>query len=603
MLEIREIDNGSLASAAPEVINNFGRLVSAGYFEAGWRVIEFLILPGSWRVKRYGLITQQVENYLPLISWLNQKPCPAFGSVPARDVSALNQWASKGSQRLRESLQRPVRRQLRPAGENWSVERLAVMADNPASLSPEEIRDFMMQAEFLLKYRLHQSFSSSTSLPAENHLIAVARHAHAFSTLMAIKVAMAIADAHLPISTYDLQQLLCAAFVLSIRDGNDAAAMTVAAYLSDSPNGWALASYALLPEVRDWLAKKRLASLFGISDADVSNYLVALSNRKVQSPTPTRVPDALPHALTPDLNTFLQSISGTSLSTLEFVECAIPDSVERAFVALLPDDEAHFFWQEGRRLLDKTGRWPLVTGQFQFDKDWREVFSSDSAFARNEYTYVPEADDVRPEAILHAASEADLAYYLSLEDGKSEPGPLLCCSEWTYELGLTQDRCGCVPDEEEIKHAMLNGQPIITKMQQERWLMDWELSHGWDGTTVEHFQDYLQDMRKFLIFLPCRTSWDSLAYLHWYGSYPGSQYIIALGRQWERLFGAELMAHYGTILECEVASPPQDKETALELARQRYVAAQCTLVLPGFDWRGYAMGLMRYRRWILHERP
>lgn len=54
-----------------------------------------------------------------------------------------------------------------------------------------------------------------------------------------------------------------------------------------------------------------------------------------------------------------------------------------------------------------------------------------------------------------------------------------------------------------------------------------------------------------------------MAYLRWYGTSDyGAEHYIALGRSWERRFGAELVAHYGTMLQRLVSRPPETIQDA-----------------------------------------
>jgi hypothetical protein len=105
------------------------------------------------------------------------------------------------------------------------------------------------------------------------------------------------------------------------------------------------------------------------------------------------------------------------------------------------------------------------------------------------------------------------------------------------------------------------------------------------------------------LFLPCSNGWDALAYIHWYGSYDGSENYIALGRSWEERFGAELVAHHGTMLQCLVSRPPQTIEEAWPLACEHDLVAECTLALSGISLRDYTRALVGWDRWFLHERP
>ena len=79
--------------------------------------------------------------------------------------------------------------------------------------------------------------------------------------------------------------------------------------------------------------------------------------------------------------------------------------------------------------------------------------------------------------------------------------------------------------------------------------------------------------------------------------------LIALLRSWRERFGAELVAHWGNMLQLVVEHPPTDADTAWELAWEQTLVAPCTIWLPGTPLREYARSLIGANRWFLHERP
>ncbi|WP_428268063.1 DUF4253 domain-containing protein [Haliangium sp.] len=68
-------------------------------------------------------------------------------------------------------------------------------------------------------------------------------------------------------------------------------------------------------------------------------------------------------------------------------------------------------------------------------------------------------------------------------------------------------------------------------------------------------------------------------------------------------FGAEIVAHYGTMLQLIVSRRPDDIDDAWALAYAQQLVAECTTVLPGISLRDHARALMHADRWFLHQRP
>ncbi len=76
-----------------------------------------------------------------------------------------------------------------------------------------------------------------------------------------------------------------------------------------------------------------------------------------------------------------------------------------------------------------------------------------------------------------------------------------------------------------------------------------------------------------------------------------------MGRHWEQRYGAELVAHYGTMLGCFVRNPPNNLSEAFELAKEHYAMAPYEFYVSSMSLRDYARGLVGSYSWFLHERP
>ena len=124
-------------------------------------------------------------------------------------------------------------------------------------------------------------------------------------------------------------------------------------------------------------------------------------------------------------------------------------------------------------------------------------------------------------------------------------------------------------------------------------------------TDTRHLDWYTPDRQTIpLLLLPTQESWNALAYLHWFGACTvGTPVAMRFLRQWHQKYGAELVCHYGTMLQLKVQSRPSTPEEAFELAWQQESLAPCTTILPGVSLREHARALLMVDRWFLHERP
>jgi hypothetical protein len=78
---------------------------------------------------------------------------------------------------------------------------------------------------------------------------------------------------------------------------------------------------------------------------------------------------------------------------------------------------------------------------------------------------------------------------------------------------------------------------------------------------------------------------------------------VAVLHHWSDRFGAELVAHYGTMLQFVVDRPPTTLDDAFIVAWQQELVAECTTVKPGVPVRHHARVLVGRERWFLHDRP
>lgn len=308
------------------------------------------------------------------------------------------------------------------------------------------------------------------------------------------------------------------------------------------------------------------------------------------------------------VSALVSALAGTPLENRPVVMLPILDTGECAYAVEIVGKEVESAWRVARGLVGETGRWPLVVMSWSGREQtgWENQLRSEDLFSRFMYEQASSTtgQDVSPAAILRAADSVDVSAFLdTMAAGRDRLWKLEQALQ--YELDTTEWLCGSAPRRSEVQVARLGVRPVSTHHDLDRWLLEWERTHGARPEPEDARTPWfdLGLSRASLLFMPTSNSWDSLAYIHWYGMARGAEPYIALGRQWSRRFGAELVANFGTMLQCLVTSPPETIDDAWELARQHDLIAPCTLALPGIRLRHYAVGLLGCDRWFLHERP
>jgi hypothetical protein len=212
-------------------------------------------------------------------------------------------------------------------------------------------------------------------------------------------------------------------------------------------------------------------------------------------------------------------IAGRDGLRTEALELWFDDGGRPAYRFEVSGAEALAWWRQLRGLVDATGYWPVVLGS----PDNAEMVSEMHAF-----------DDFGPADLEPGAAAAfDLARWRSqraaayAEWGDEPHGPWL-------ELGIEPSIDFTVDTD------ILSGQLLPTVV---------------------------------IGLVPTTSSWQVPLILK-YGGWnecPPPMVHAAILRDWERRFGAELVALTGDVVELAVARPPTDREPALELAREQYL--------------------------------
>jgi hypothetical protein len=314
--------------------------------------------------------------------------------------------------------------------------------------------------------------------------------------------------------------------------------------------------------------------------------------------------------------TLAQLLSATPLAGRRVARLPIPESPATALAIQISPGELEPAWRTARDLLDTTGRWPLAVHCPPEGRDWQTQLAEAQFFNRFFFEEAENTQDISPEGLLAAAEKADLPAFLGRIEAQQAEWNGFAEEALDATLALTRQRCGTAPGPEEVRRALATGEHTQhpteprpdERFRMESFLMAWEQTHcSPDALSVDtSYQDWVaeEDFPPALLLLPTPNPWDALAYVHYFGASPlGSEYYIALGRTWQQRYGAELVAHFGTLLQVVVSRPPATPEEALQLAREQDLAALDTLARPGVALRDHARYLLKHNRWLLHQRP
>lgn len=292
-------------------------------------------------------------------------------------------------------------------------------------------------------------------------------------------------------------------------------------------------------------------------------------------------------------------LQGSILEGKEIRQLAIDESSESAFVIEVPRADALNAWNLMRSHLSETGRYPVLT----------DGWGSDDYFSRFYYGE-EEADGklqgISPQEIIARVPMADVEAFLTTRRITRQED---LNDSIQYSLARTKNRFGECPDESQVRELMASN-VIQSTVDLEKWLFDWELQHfnseeaiaAPDTTYLNWFEP--DGQTAVLMLLPTENGWNSLAYLHWFGACSaGTTVAISFLKRWNQRYNAELVCHYGTMLQLKVERLPETPEEAFELAWEQEALAECTTILPGVSLRDHARSLLQVKQWFLHERP
>lgn len=281
---------------------------------------------------------------------------------------------------------------------------------------------------------------------------------------------------------------------------------------------------------------------------------------------------------------------------------------KKVCVIEIKQNEGLELWELFRSMVKETGMWPILCYRGSFNsyhspgnegKCWKDFVEKEYGGIQASFA-AENKEDIQtesPENILSTIiKQHNDVYSENLKD------------DFPYSLKETLEKYGVAPSENEIITLIEFGD-INSYIDLERWLLNWEIKKSGASDALDSKSDlYLQwlepaDGEQDLVLLPTNNSWEVLAYLFWSeGQYSDLAAILVL-RYWNEKYGAELVAHYGTMLQFNVARLPENIEESFQLAVQQEAFAPCTTSLPCISLRDHARTLLKTKRWFLHERP
>jgi hypothetical protein len=294
----------------------------------------------------------------------------------------------------------------------------------------------------------------------------------------------------------------------------------------------------------------------------------------------------------------LQSaLAGGPLEGRRVLSVPVEGSDDAVFAVECGADELLAVWSDARGRVDTTGRWPVLA------TDWGGGGLEDVLTPWQRAHPGVTADSIRVDGA-RQASAAAITWKLS-RGGALIERP----ADVSYQVRKTQEALGIEQGSPDVPDWMTRGSWTFF----DHWLFRWELEQV--GTTelarrVEQahngpFEWFIPPEPILLLFLPTADGFETPAYLSFYGMEgpAGSARLIALLRDWKRQFGAELVAHWDTMLQFLVDRPPADADEAWDIAWQHDVIANSFLGQSSVELRHHAAMLMREKKWFLEERP
>ena len=288
------------------------------------------------------------------------------------------------------------------------------------------------------------------------------------------------------------------------------------------------------------------------------------------------------------------------------IELAIPGSNEKAFAIEVDVNTKYELWEHLRGLKAELGMYPVISATWGgMSSSWAESVKGEDVFSRFYYSEESPGEDTSPLNII-TKSKGTIHESILEEHNKIYSEEIV--DSISYYIDGLKLSFGKAPFEQEVLDQMARGE-IKDYFSLNKWFFDWSIKEiGLEKLSMEstEFLNWYEPsgQSELLILLPTSNSCEIIAYIHWFGACTtNTEKAISLLRKWNAKYGAEVVAHYGTMLHIKVAKKPETTEEAFELAKEHESFAPCTTALPGATLSDLAIALMSRDTWFLHERP
>lgn len=205
-------------------------------------------------------------------------------------------------------------------------------------------------------------------------------------------------------------------------------------------------------------------------------------------------------------------------------DCIAIESDGRIIVRFgVPGENAIQIWERLAEMTDGFDYWPILLGD-------EETADSILLFAGDD----SDESLPSPEQILDDAKDIDFTTWLE------------------EQTAFVTDSSGQLPTD---------GQTYPASGADHRYMTPRDISSGAFLDTV------------VIAIVPAANSWESAAFLKWgcWNAVPCPEEHVAVMREWNERYGAEVVAMSSDIVEMRVARPPTDWDSALQLAYEQYV--------------------------------
>ena len=301
-----------------------------------------------------------------------------------------------------------------------------------------------------------------------------------------------------------------------------------------------------------------------------------------------------------------QELKALGLDTVQTLALAIPLSSQQAYAIEVTAQNKLKVWQHFKDRKNELGWYPVLTAAWGPEsKNWPTQVNAEDFFSRFYFAEETPGQDLSPAAVIARAAQAESASVLTAHNRMYseylEDTVHVYTEAFAHEFGEQ-------PDATEILSAMANGQ-IQDYFGLGQWCWNWALNTLGLERLAQSSSAFLdgyepQNQTELLLLLPTTTSEEVIAYIHWYGACTTSTAkAMHMLKSWRQRYGAEIVAHYGTMLHLKVGIKPTDPAEAFVLATEQEAFAPCTTVLPGATLCDLAIALMQRESWFLHERP